>query len=111
MRLLEFNVNKQRLTMKADCDFSGIVAGSKGYLKAKFYFSEEWDPCTNKVVSFWNEHDEHALFLDKDDSCVIPHEALTSGKFYVSVIGVGSAYRINTNRTRIKQEVNRHGNC
>lgn len=111
MRILEFNVDKQRLTTKADCDFSDIVAGSQGYLKAKFYFSEEWDLCTNKVASFWNGHDEHALFLDKDNSCLIPHEALTGSKFYVSVIGVAPAYRISTNRTKVKQEVNRYGNC
>lgn len=105
MRTLEFNVNKQRLTKKSECDFSGIVAGSKNYLEAKFYFSPEWDECSRKVASFWNGDEEHAAFLNADNTCVIPHEALTSNKFSVSVIGVNSSYRIGTNRSKVNQEV------
>ena len=105
MRTLEFNVNEQRLTKKSGCDFSSIVAGSKNYLKAKFYFSPEWDECSKKVASFWNDEKEYATFLDTDNACMIPHEALVSDKFFVSVIGVNSSYQIGTNRSRVKQEV------
>lgn len=105
MRTLEFNVRKQRLTKKSDCDFSGIVAGSKNYLEAKFYFSPEWDECSRKVASFWNDDKEYATFIKADNTCVIPHEALTSDEFKVSVIGVNSSYRIGTNRSKVKQEV------
>ena len=110
MRILEFNVEKQQLTKKSDCDFSGLVAGSMGYLKAKFYFSKEWDRCATKVASFWERNEEHAAILDADNTCLIPHEALVSGKFYVSAIGASDTYRLATNRTKVVQEVTRYGN-
>ena len=105
MRTLEFDVQKQRLTKKSDCDFSGLVAGSQNYLEAKFNFSDEWNACTTKVASFWNNDEESAVFLNAENKCIIPDEALTSDKFYVSVIGVNSSYRIGTNRSKVKQEV------
>ena len=105
MRTLEFIVDKQRIRKNSECDFSGIVAGSENYLEAKFYFSPDWDECSKKVASFWNGDEEHAAFLNENNACVIPHEALTSDKFSVSVIGVSSSYRIGTNRSKVKQEV------
>lgn len=41
MRTLEFVVKGQKMIKKADCDFTNIIAGSKGYLRAKFYFVYE----------------------------------------------------------------------
>lgn len=109
MRVLEFEVNKQRITKKQGCDFSCIVAGSVGYLLAKFHFSEEWDKCDKKVASFWLDDEEYARFIT-DNLCPIPEQALVGEEFGVSVIGVGVEYRINTNLTKVKQEVNRNGN-
>ena len=40
MRVLHFSVNEQNI--KKSGDFSGIVKGSKGYLKAEFSFGSEW---------------------------------------------------------------------
>lgn len=106
MRILEFNVAKQRLTKKQTCDFSGLVAGSVGYLHAKFYFSEnEWRDCTDKVARFWIGTQEHAAILDKNNRCEIPPEVLTGKKFEVSVIGVAPGYKIETNKIRVRQEV------
>ena len=42
MRTLKFAVNAQRITSDPNCDFSGIVPGTAGYLKAHFSFSPEW---------------------------------------------------------------------
>lgn len=104
-RILEFEVNKQRLTKKRDCDFTNIVAGSIGYLKAKFYFSQdEWRDC-RKAASFWIDNEEHAALLDEYDCCVIPQAALARDRFFVSVTGARSDYRIVTNKTKVKQEV------
>ena len=104
-RLLEFEVNKQRLTKKRGCDFSNIVAGTVGYLKAKFYFSQsEWSGC-RKAASFWVADTEYAALLDEDDTCVIPSEALVGDRFYVSITGKKADYRILTNRAKVKQEV------
>lgn len=106
MRILEFNVAKQRLTKKRGCDFSGLVAGSVGYLHAKFYFSEnEWGECEKKVARFWIDKQEHAKLLDQNNSCVIPPEVLTGKRFEVSVIGAAPGYKIETNKTNVRQEV------
>lgn len=104
-RILEFDVNKQRLTKKKSCDFSNIVAGSVGYLKAKFFFSQdEWDEC-KKAASFWLDEEETAVLLDDNNTCLIPSAVLMAEKFYVSVTGVRTNYKITTNKTKVKQEV------
>lgn len=106
MRILEFNVAKQRLTKKRDCDFGGLVAGSVGYLHAKFYFSEnEWGNCSDKIARFWLDEEEYAVRLDENNSCVIPSKVLTVDKFEVSVLGVAPDYRIDTNKIAVRQEV------
>ena len=104
MRTLEFNVNGQRLKKKSDCDFSGIVAGSVGYLRAKFHFSKEWEGC-KKAASFWREGFEYAVLLDENDSCLINSEALNSDCFQVSVTGMKPDYTIKTGKVKVRQEV------
>lgn len=109
-RILEFEVNKQRLTKKKGCNFSNIVAGTTGYLKAKFYFSQdEWGGC-RKAASFWLEGHEYAVLLDENDVCTIPKEALTGKKFTVTVTGRQTNYEILTNEVTVRQEVRRNGN-
>ena len=106
MRILEFNVAKQRLTKKQDCNFSGLVAGSVGYLHAKFHFSEnEWGDCSDKIARFWLDKEEYAVRLNENNCCVIPHEVLTGKKFEVSVIGAAPGYKIETNKINVRQEV------
>ena len=107
MRTLEFNVNKQRLNKRLGCDFSGLVAGSVGYLQAKFHFSEdEWNKCTTKIASFWVNDKEQAVRLDSSNSCEIPPEVLIGSKFEVSVIGAAPGYKIMTNKIPVRQGVN-----
>lgn len=105
MRTLEFDVKKQRITKKTGCDFTGLVAGSVGYLQARFYFSSDWDRCGMKTVSFWSNDEEFKVRLGADNTCMIRPEALKGDKFEVSVIGVDHPYRIGTNKTKVKQEV------
>lgn len=106
MRILEFEIQKQRLIKKPTCDFSGLVAGSIGYLQAKFYFSDsEWHRCTDRVARFWLDNEEHAVLLDEHNSCTIPSEVLTGSKFEVSVIGAAPGYKIETNKISVKQGV------
>lgn len=111
MRILEFTVRKQRLLRTPTCDFSGLVAGSKGYLYAKFNFSPEWDNC--KIgAKFILKDDlgkhEYGALLDEDHVCAIPPEALVGDKFYVSVKGVknNGRYDIESSEIEIKQGVN-----
>lgn len=104
-RILEFEVIKQRITRRKSCDFTKIVAGSSGYLRAKFYFTQsEWRDC-KKAASFWVNNEEHAELLDENNTCLIPEAALIGDKFEVSVTGARDAYKITTNRTKVKQEV------
>lgn len=108
MRLLEFEVKQQRLSKMPGCDFSHIVAGTDGYLRAKFNFSKEWEGCV-KVASFFDEdRREYCVVLDKDDSCDIPAGALVGGYFDVEVTGaktglVNESYKIKTIEYRVKQ--------
>ena len=106
MRTREFNVSKQRLTKKTGCDFSGLVAGSVGYLRATFTFLDnDWVKCSTKIARFWINEQEHAERLDETNSCVIPPEVLTGSKFEVSVVGAAPGYRIETNKINVRQEV------
>lgn len=91
MRLLEYKVLGQRLIPVGDHD--GVVAGSRGYLQAKFSFDESWNGCT-KVASFCINGKEYAERLDKNDSCIIPHEVLVGSTFDVYVEGRKPGYRI-----------------
>lgn len=105
MRTLEFVVEGQLIKKKTDCDFSNIVAGSVGYLKAKFYFSSEWDGC-KKAASFWsNDGNEYPVLLDSNDECVISPHALTGERFQVSVTGAKTNYKIKSTKTKVRQEV------
>ena len=107
MRILEFNVTKQRITKMQGCDFNDLVAGSVGYLYAKFHFSKnEWNPCKNKVARFWIGEQEYARMLDENNACEIPPEVLTGKRFGVSVLGASQDYKIETNKINVRQEVN-----
>ena len=104
MRILEFTADCQKLRKKSDCDFTGIVAGSVGLLRARFFCSIEWLNC-KKAASFWVDGKEYAAVLDEKHSCDIPPEALTGDKFEVSLTGVKPGYKITTNKTKVRQEV------
>lgn len=110
MRTLEFEVSQQKLKKKPGCDFSGIVAGTSGYLRAKFHFSEDWDGC-KKVASFFDmENNEFCVLLDNYNACDIHEDALNSEFFEVTVTGAmknpnGSVRKITTNKMKVKQEV------
>lgn len=103
MRTLEFKVDKQRLTK--DGDFDHIVAGSKGYLRASFMFSEDWNNCL-KVASFYDDHRNEYARPIIDGACDIPDE-VTDGKiFRLRVIGKrGTDYQLTTNVLLIEQGV------
>lgn len=105
MRSLKFVVNAQQISKDPECDFSGLVAGTKNYLKAYFTFSEEWKEC-KLAVSFWRGRKEYAYSLE-NGSCIIPPEVLTGATFSISVTGQKGNYRITTNRVTVRQEVSR----
>ena len=105
MRLLHFKVEAQKITKAPDCDFMEIIAGTSGYLRAKFTFSDEWRDCV-KAVSFWRGEKEYAVLLNNDE-CDIPPEALVGATFRVSVTGQRNGCFIPTNKILVRQEVSR----
>jgi hypothetical protein len=105
MRTLEFQVEKQRLMKKKDCDFSMIVAGSVNYLKMKFQFSPEWFDC-KKAVSFWVGDDEYPVLLDANDECLVHEKVCKEPVFKISVTGLRpDGYTITSSKWTINQEV------
>ena len=105
MRILKFNVSAQRIQKDPTCDFSGIVAGTEGYLQAAFSFSAEWTGC-KKVAAFYRLGKEYAVPI-VGNVCMIPPEALTWTNFEVAVVGERDGYRITTNKIEITQEEGR----
>lgn len=102
MRTLKFIIAAQAITKDPDCDFSGIVAGTEGYLRAEFSVSGEWAGCRMAAV-FSCMRKEYPRPI-KNGRCVIPAEALTWDNFGVRVVGQRENYRITTNEIKIKQE-------
>ena len=106
MRILEFTVRKQRLLKKLSCDFTGLVAGSRGYLKAKFDFlCGDWDTYDIKIASFWMGDKESAVRIDESGMCDIPPEVLAGEEVRVYLIGANEVCKIETNEVYIRQEV------
>lgn len=102
MRTLTYTVKSQRLLPTGD--HFGLIAGTKGYIKALFTFSEDWDDCL-KVASFFNNGEEYAVILDDNNECEIPTEALTGSFFEVCVEGRKENYRILSSRIKERQKV------
>lgn len=104
MRTLRFIVDGQKIMIDPSCNFKGIVAGTKGYLKAKFKFSTEWQQYqkAGKFVLLKKEYFAPIV----NNECLIPEEALTWNNFYVGVIGLKGKEKIVSNLIKVNQEVN-----
>ena len=103
MRLLRFNVNAQRITKDPNCDFTNIIPGTSGYLRAHFTFSPKWDNCT-KVAQFWRGDQEYASLIENGE-CDIDPAALVGNTFRVSVIGQRKNFRLTTDKVMVRQGV------
>lgn len=103
MRTLHFTVTGQTITRSAGCDFDGIVAGSRGYLFARFHFSADWDGC-KKVAVFKCGGKEYPAPLVAG-ACEIPPEALTGPLVQVYVLGRRGGLEIPTGEVAFAQDV------
>lgn len=101
MRTLKFIVEGQSIKQDPSCNFSGIVPGTKGYLKAEFSFSKDWKDCRKAAVFELLRNEYPAPIVG--NTCEIPAEALTWKSFSVKVVGERDGYRITTNRVEVKQ--------
>lgn len=102
MRTLRFIVDGQSIKKDPSCDFKGLVPWTKGYLEAKFQFSDEWKGC-KKAAVFTALGQEHAVPVI-NGKCEIPEKALTWRVFSVKVAGIRDGYRITTNKVEVLQD-------
>lgn len=104
MRTLVFNVKNQIIQRDSSCDFSGLVAETTGYLRAKFTFSEDWVGCAKVAGFFLKDGTEFPpCVLSEDNSCFIPSEILKYHEFSIKVYGKKNGYLITTRPITIKQ--------
>jgi hypothetical protein len=106
MRTLKFVVNELNLTQDPNCDFSNLVPGTEGYLRAEFSFSPEWNGCV-KVAGFWSamgvEYPPQPL--TDGCSCMIPAEALKKQIFKIEILGKrNDGITLKTNRVTVTQD-------
>lgn len=102
MRTLKFMVNAQTITKDPNCNFTGLAAGTEGYLQAEFLFSAEWRGCRTAAVFTCLQKDYAAPIIH--GKCEIPKEALIGDSFHVRAVGEKDGYRITTNKIRVTQE-------
>lgn len=104
MRTLKFIVNKQDIKEDPNCDFTGLVPGTEGYLQAEFSFSKEWDGCT-KVAGFYSRMGKEypPQVLEDGKTCMIPAKALKGQVFGVRVVGKKDGLRMITNKVLVLQ--------
>lgn len=104
MRTLKFAVNAQRITSDPNCDFSGIVPGTVGYLKAHFSFSPEWAGMV-KVAEFRKYLcDEPVSVPIINGECAVPDTVTGSKVWYVKIIGKRGDVILPTCNCKIEQE-------
>lgn len=104
MRTLDFDVCGQKMRQSPKSDFSGIIKGTKKYLRCKFVLSTEWSGC--KIVAvFWHYDSEIEAVPVLNGTCDVPDSVTDFSEFEVSIVGGKGKYRITTNRVKVEQGV------
>lgn len=98
MRRLIFAVEGQKLSKQGD--FSGITAGSKGYLRCNFVTGDS-DWLGAKKVALFNE--TSAVAVDEAGECAVPDEVTGEKSFKLRLIGQNGSTRMTTNAVLIEQ--------
>lgn len=104
LRTLKFIANGLVLEKDPNCDFSGLVPGSSGYIQAEFTCSPEWQSCP-KVAAFYSVMGKEypAQLLEDGMTCMVPAEALSKRIFKVQLIGKSDKTMLTTNRVEVDQ--------
>lgn len=104
MRTIKFVVKGQIISLDPECDISDLVPGTSGYLKAKFSFSPEWSGMKKVAAFFSNLGREYTpQLIEKDQTCIIPVEALKNSIIKVQVIGQSNNRNLTTNKVKLYQ--------
>lgn len=111
MRTLRFVVTGQTIMPDPSCDFSGLIPGTEGYLRAAFSFDKSWEGCRKAASFFRFGGGEYAKAIEYGE-CEIPKEVLEKEVFVVSVTGAKEKYKIKTGRCIVRQNGGgTYGNC
>lgn len=104
MRTLKFIVEGQDIKLDPTCDFSGLVPGTEGYLRAQFSFSPEWRGYA-KVAAFFSPlgREYEPKVLRDGISCDIPAEALEKRSFKIQIQGKRRGVKMNTHKVTVRQ--------
>lgn len=98
MRTLKFVINGQILEKDPSCDFSNIIPGTKGYLRAEFSFSSEWNKCVKAAEFSAGPLTGIPVLIEDGNSCIIPYEICMRESFKIKIVGRGlNGYQITTN--------------
>lgn len=100
MRTLQFRATGQNLSK--DGDFSGIVAGTKGYMQTAYNFDGEWDGC--KKAAVFSRYDEEYPVPIMNGKCRVPDEITKYKRWKVYLVGEKKGYRITTNEVEVLQK-------
>ena len=98
MKILDFTIVGQTIKCEPHCDFSGLVAGSCGYLYARFHFSSDWTGC--KKVAVFSGSPAPLVH----NMCEIPAEALVGTTVRVRVEGRRPGLIIKTDTVTFQQK-------
>ena len=99
MRTLQFKVTGQNLSK--DGDFSGLIAGTRGYLQTAYNFDSEWDGC-RKAAVFCRYEKEYPVPI-VNGKCAVPDEIAEYKRWKVYLVGEKAGYRITTNEVAVRQ--------
>ena len=99
MRILQFRINGQKLSK--DGDFSGLIAGTKGYLYTAYNFDGEWDGCRKAAV--FSRYDKEYPVPIINSRCAVPDEIAGYKRWKVYLVGERKGYRITTNEMEVYQ--------
>jgi hypothetical protein len=99
MRILDFVVDKQTIAKSDKCNFGDLVAGTTGYLQARFCFSREWSGY-RKVAVFTCKSGEYPVLIEST-MCAVPDEVAACTSFKVTVVGKRGGSTLTCGRTTV----------
>ena len=105
MRTLKYIKKKKKKKKDQNSDFSNLVPGTEGYIRAEFSFSNDWAGC-KKVAAFYSilGHEFEPQILEDGKTFLIPKEALQKEKFSIRVIGRAKNLKIITGKIIVIQD-------
>ncbi len=101
-RVLSFVVEGQTIKKDEQCDFTGLVSGTKGFYTAKFSFDKTWKDYQKVAVFRTTSVKKYIPIVD--GTCEIPDEVTKGLLYYVSVVGVADGVSLPTTETFVRQK-------